>query len=216
MAETAAPAATAGPVARSPLSHRVPLFTPDGRAGIAEWPFLSKVILRADPEAASAAVEAAVGPALPGAPLASATAGDRSWLWLGPDEFLLVASDAAPGDLAASLETALAERSRQVVDVSDHYTVITVSGTHARDLLARLVTVDLHPAAFPAGRVVGTLAGHANVTLWLRDDSASTGAMVDVFVRASMADYLWCLLAEAGRTFGLPAETPRAGEPMRA
>ncbi len=214
MAETAE-LMPGAPVARSPLAHRAPAFTPDGAASLAEWPFLAKAIVRADPAEAGPRLADALSLPLPTTPCASATAEGRTALWLGPDEWMAIAPDAAAADLAGALEAALEGLPHQVVDVSDHYTTITLSGRRSRDILARLVTVDLHPRAFPAGRVVGTLAGHAAVFVWLRDDSPAAGGIFDVVVRASFADYLWCLLAEAGRTFGLPPAEPVAGEPMR-
>jgi hypothetical protein len=36
--------------------------------------------------------------------------------------------------------------------------------------------------------------------------------MFRLLIRWSMADYLWCLLADAGREWGMPAEVPVKGE----
>ncbi len=119
-------------------------------------------------------------------------AGDAAALWLGPDEWLLV----------EALPVAL-EGHHQVVEVGDYYTAIEVAGTPARTLLAKLITLDLHRRAFPLGGVAGTLLAKAPVWLWCTGDDAFL-----VLVRRSLADYAWCLLADAGREWGLPAEAP--------
>jgi sarcosine oxidase subunit gamma len=200
---------------RSPLSHRSPIRADDGAASLAEWPFLTKIILRVGHAAGAVAVEQAIGPALPDTACTAAVAGARAALWLGPDEWMLVVGDAEAHPILAELAAVLGATHHQAVDVSDHLTTITVSGARSRDLLAKLITVDLHPRAFGENRVVSTLAGAANVVVWLRDDSPSVGATIDVFVRASFADYLWCLLAESGREYGMPPQQPVAGERMR-
>jgi len=203
------------PRRRSPLAHRMPIRAASGAVSLAEWPFLSKLIVRCQAGRDATAVEAVAGVALPTTACTSATAGERSLLWLGPDEWMLVAPDGEAAALETDLRAALTGPHTQVVDVSDYYTVITLTGARGRDVLARLVTIDLHPRHFAKGRVVGTLAGSANIIIWLRDESAAAGPVFDLIVRWSMADYLWCLLADAAAEFGCPRQEPRAGEPMR-
>jgi sarcosine oxidase gamma subunit len=68
----------------------------------------------------------------------------------------------------------------------------------------------VHPRAFRAGMVAGSVFAHANALLWLPlggDEEA-----FQLFVRWSMADYLWCVIAEAGREWGVPEEFPVKGE----
>lgn len=203
------------PRRRSPLAHRMPIRSETGAVSLAEWPFLAKISLRCQPGRDAGAVERVTGVALPTEACTSATAGERSLLWLGPDEWMLIAPDGEAARLQASLGEALTGPHTQAVDVSDYYTVITLTGPRGRDVLARLVTIDLHPRHFAKGRVVGTLAASANIVIWLRDESTAAGPVFDLIVRWSMADYLWCLLAESGREFGCPPQQPRAGERLR-
>lgn len=205
----------ADPRRRSPLAHRMPIRSESGSVSLAEWPFLSKLIVRCPAGRDASAVEGVAGVALPTAACTSATAGERSLLWLGPDEWMLIAPDGEATPLETDLRAALDGPQTQVVDVSDYYTVITLTGVRSRDVLAKLVTIDLHPRHFEKGRVVGTLAASANLIVWLRDESAAAGPVFDIVVRASMADYVWCLLAESGREFGCPAQEPRGGERLR-
>lgn len=203
------------PRRRSPLAHRMPIRAESGAVSLAEWPFLSKLILRCQPGRDAAAVEGVTGVALPTEACTSATSGERSLLWLGPDEWMLLAPDGEAAALEASLAETLTGPQTQAVDVSDYYTVITLTGPRGRDVLAKLVTIDLHPRHFAKGRVVGTLAASANIVIWLRDESAAAGPVFDLTVRWSMADYLWCLLADAAVEFGCPAQEPRGGERLR-
>ena len=90
----------------------------------------------------------------------------------------------------------------QLVDVSDYYTVIEVAGAQARELLMKLTTLDLHPRAFRPGMVAGGTSG-APMRRSGRPAMRTGGRPVfRLFVRWSMADYLWCLLAECGPRMG--------------
>ena len=77
----------------------------------------------------------------------------------------------------------------------------------------KLTTLDVHARAFAVGQVTGANFGHATANLWLVADDES-GSIFRLFVRWSFADYLWCLLAEAGREWGMPEQVPVSGERM--
>jgi heterotetrameric sarcosine oxidase gamma subunit len=201
------------PAQRSPLTHRKALTGTNGAVRIAELPFLGKLILRADPEAAVEKLRAALGLGLPFEPLTSATEGETSVLWLGPDEWMLVTAPGAAAETSAKAGEALAGVHHQLVDVGDYYTVIEIAGPKARELLMKLTTLDLHTRAFHAGMVAGSVFGRATATLWLPLGHADDEAF-RLFIRWSMADYLWCAAAEAGREWGVPEEEPIKGEKL--
>ncbi len=198
------------PKRHSPLVHRQPIAAEHDAVRLAEIPLLAKHILRVDPEIGAASLKAALGLALPVEPLTSSRSGDTACLWLGPDEWMI----AGNADAAADLARQLAGTHHQLADVSDYYTVIEIAGRRARELLMKLTTLDIHPRAFPAGQVAGSLFGHANAWLWLTGESDDDDPVFRLVVRWSMADYLWCLLAECGREWGLPEEQPVAGEAL--
>src|SRR4051812_12045131 len=50
-----------------------------------------------------------------------------------------------------------------VADQSDGLAVLRVAGPNVRELLARLVPVDVHERAFPVGAVACSIAGHMGV-----------------------------------------------------
>lgn len=200
---------------RSPLFHRRPIAGEDGAIRIAERPFLGKFILRVDPKLAADLLLGVVGLGLPTTALASATAGDTSLLWLGPDEWMLITAPESAGEILANVRNVLRGIHHQLVDVSDYYTAIEIAGPKAREALMKLTTLDLHPRALKQGMVAGSVFGHCNPWLWQKqDDSAEGGPVFHLFIRWSMADYLWCLLANAGREWGVPQEVPVRGEKL--
>ena len=198
------------PQRRSPLAHRSPIAAERDALRLAEIPYLSKHILRVDRQAGADAVKAALGLDLPQEPLTSSRSDDGDCLWLGPDEWLIVGGEGVAGRIA----DALGGINCQLADVSDYYTVIEVVGPRARNALTKLTNLDIHPRAFQVGQVAGSLFGHANAWLWLKGESTDDGPTFRLVVRWSMADYLWCLLAECGREWGMPEEQPVAGEAL--
>jgi sarcosine oxidase subunit gamma len=150
---------------------------------------------------------------LPFDPLTSSRSGETAFLWMGPDEWMLVSAEAEAAEHVSAARAALAGVHHQLVDVSDYYTMIELAGPRARELLMKLTPLDVHARAFRAGMVAGSLFGRANATLWqTADDAEDGGPVFRLFVRWSMADYLWCLLADAGREWGVPEEVPIKGE----
>ena len=89
----------------------------DGRLRIAERPYLRQFNVRAGTDALAAA-GAALGVALPTTPNTLASNGDRTALWLGPDDWLVVGGSG--GEPAAV--------GWGVVDVSAQRTAIVLSG----------------------------------------------------------------------------------------
>jgi len=198
------------PERRSPLALRSPIAAEHDIVRQAEIPFLTKHILRVEPQTGAAALKQALGLDLPQVPLTSSRFDDAACLWLGPDEWMIVGE----GNSAANLVQTLGDTHYQLTDVSDFYTVIEVAGPRASEALMKLTTLDIHPRAFHAGQVAGSVFGHANAWLWLTGESDDDGPTFRLIVRWSMADYLWCLLAECSREWGMPEERPVAGEAM--
>ena len=201
------------PERRSPLAHRSPIAAERDAMRLAEIPFLAKHILRVDPQDGATVVKSALGLELPQEPLASSRTVDTACLWLGPDEWMIIGGDNIAAK-TANLAKTLAKTHYQLADVSDYYTVIEIAGPRAREALMKLTTLDIHPRAFQVGQVAGSLFGHANAWLWLTGESDDDGPAFRLIVRWSMADYLWCLLAECGREWGMPEEQPLAGEAL--
>lgn len=112
---------------------------------------------------------------------------------------------------AASLRTELHDDAA-VVDQSDGYAVLRVTGRNVRDALAKGVPIDWHPQAFRVGDVASTLVAHIGVVLWRLDDGPGGRAMFEIAVFRSLAGGLWHWLSESGAEFGLRfAGAPPAG-----
>ena len=159
----------------------------NARVRAAAPPFATRFILRGGPEV-SAPIGAAFGAAPPIRPLASASEGARSALWLGPDEWLLIAED-EPSDLGAKLEAALADVFHTVVDVSHRQVGIEIAGPGAARLLGAGVPLDLDLAAFPVGMATRTLLLKAEITLWRREPERfrlETGRSFAAYVAAAL------------------------------
>jgi sarcosine oxidase subunit gamma len=136
-------------------------------------------------------VGAALGVALPTEPNTVSTAGQRSALWLGPDEWLIV--DEGPAASEADVRAAFAPEWGSVVDVSANRVVFDLIGPTARELLAHGCPLDLHPRVFGPGQCAQTLLARAAVILW-QTDAAPT---YRILVRASFADHIARWLADA-------------------
>ena len=130
-------------------------------------PFATRFILRGGEDVAGP-VGAAFGVEPPTRPLASTAEGPCAALWLGPDEWLLIAED-EPADLASRLEAALAGVFHALVDVSHRQTGLEVAGPGAARLLAAGVPLDLDLDGFPVGMATRTLLLKAEITLWRRE-----------------------------------------------
>lgn len=103
---------------------------------------------------------------LPAEALRAGMAGDRAALWLGPDEWLLLAPDAP--DLVRHVSEGLAGEPGCVVDVSHRQVGIDIVGEGAATVLNAGCPLDLDEAAFPSGMCTRTVLGKADVVLWRR------------------------------------------------
>jgi sarcosine oxidase, subunit gamma len=186
---------------RSPLAHLAGegAGSEGAAVAIAERPFLTKVNLRGDPDDPDFrdAVEGALGCALPREPNTTATAGDVTVLWLGPDEWLVVAPANQEDERVGALGAALRLRVAAVTDVSEGRTVVRIGGPRARDVLAKGCGLDLHPRAFAPGRCAQTGFARTHVILHQVDATPT----YDLYVERSFAEYLWLWLADAAAEY---------------
>ena len=117
-------------------------------------------------DAVVATAGAAFGTPLPLQPCRSSQSVNRIALWLGPDEWLLIAPR-SEGELVGSvLAKALAETPHALVDVSDRNSALIVSGPAVEDVLSAGCPLDLDQAAFPVGMCTRTLFAKAEIVLW--------------------------------------------------
>ncbi|MBA5776878.1 sarcosine oxidase subunit gamma [Stappia sp. F7233] len=146
------------------------------------------------PEAACVKAGPAFRTGLPTTPLSSSHTQTRAALWLGPDEWLLLAADGSAGQIFGVIEAALGDTPHALVDVSERNTALIVSGPRAAWLLNSQLFLDLDDTVFHVGMATRTLFAKAEIVLW------RTGK--DQFVIEcwrSFLPYVAGLLAEVAR-----------------
>jgi sarcosine oxidase subunit gamma len=157
-----------------------------------ELPFLAQVGLRTRTRTGRAAAGDGARALLPETPNTVARAGERTVLWLGPHEWLVV----DPPDGEAALEAALASAGRRLgrggrpVGQSDHRRAAGAARAHPP---GQGCSLDLHPRAFAPGQCAQTMVGRAGVILEQRDALPT----YRLFVRGSFAGYLAAWLLDA-------------------
>ena len=107
-------------------------------------------------------------------------------LWMGPDEFLVLAEPGRQSGWEGSLsrDVALA-----VVDVSAQRNFVRLTGEHAADVLAHGCSIDLEVS--PPGTCVQTLLARTGIVLMVREEGYT------ILVRQSFSDYFKAWLADA-------------------
>jgi sarcosine oxidase subunit gamma len=192
---------------RSALAHfgLAALATQAGKteAGVTVGEIPHRAIINIRGDAASAvfiaAVKTATGVDLPIVANSVLSAGDLSILWLGPDEWWLVGPDQKRTELVDRLRRAFAGQHAAVTDVSESRTTISITGPAAREVLARGISLDLHPRVFGPGQCAQTGMSKANVLLHQTDDRPS----YEIYILKSFADYLWRWIGLVAEDFGL-------------
>jgi sarcosine oxidase subunit gamma len=144
-------------------------------------PEATRFIVRGDP-----ARFGGYGVSLPREACRASTNGTVSALWLGPDEWLVLAPDGRPMTIPMA----------SVVEVSDRQVAINVSGEAAPDVLNAFNALDLHLDSFPVGMCTRTLFGKAEIVLWR---TASDTFRIEAW--RSFAPYVLGCLTEAAREY---------------
>jgi sarcosine oxidase subunit gamma len=174
---------------RSPLEGFALLAGP--RFTLSEAPPAMRFVLRGG-EAVRVACGMVFGAEPPSELGPAGEGGGRAALWLGPDEWLLIAADAA--DIGGVLESVLEGTAHSLVDVSHRQIGLIASGPAVARVLNAGCPLDLDPHAFPVGMATRTLFDKVEIVLWRR---AETTFHVEVW--RSFALYVVGSLAEAAR-----------------
>ncbi|MGH8249410.1 MAG: sarcosine oxidase subunit gamma [Steroidobacteraceae bacterium] len=128
-------------------------------------------------------------------PCRANAADGRAALWLGPDEYLLLAPLGDARTIATELTTALAGIPHSLVDISQRQVAWRLGGPDADAILNSGCPLDLDPAEFPPGMCTRTLFGKAQIVLWRK---APEEYHLDVW--RSYSDYVRELLLDAARS----------------
>ena len=145
--------------------HKPALPQRAGVAAVTMAPPAGRLIFRGC-DAAVDVASAALGVTLPREPCRAQRLGERAALWLGPDEWLLLAPRQQTQDIAAAMTAGLAGIPHALVEVSDRNLGLLIEGPGSEDVLSSGCPLDLDAAVFPAGACTRTLFAKAEVVLW--------------------------------------------------
>jgi sarcosine oxidase subunit gamma len=156
---------------------------------------LANVLVRKGQGAALASrLQERFGIGLPSRP-GRAVAGEMALMGTGPGIWLAI-SERGGNAFAASLREAIGDLA-SVVDQSDGLAVVRLSGPKVRDVMGKLVAIDLDSDVFKVGDVAVTPAGHIGATLWRLDDLPAGPSVFELAVHRSFAASFREHLAEA-------------------
>lgn len=154
-------------------------------------PRAARFIVRGDADVAASA-GATFGVKLPLIPCRAEISDGRAALWLGPDEWLLLAEGEEPEPIAASLGAALAPLAHSLVDVSQRQIGLEVEGALAARALNAGCPLDLREVSFPVGMATRTMIAKAEAIVWRRGQRR-----FHIEIGRSFADYAATFLSEA-------------------
>jgi sarcosine oxidase, subunit gamma len=159
-----------------------------GAVAVSDAGLAARFLFRGDP----ALLGSAFSVQLPSTPMRAQTNGDRAALWLGPDEWLLLATEHDGAALQTTLSDALRGQPASLVDVGHRQIGLVVAGPSAERLLNAGCPLDLDPAAFPVGMCTRTVLAKAEIVLW-----RSANDTFRLEVARSFVPYVVAFLAEA-------------------
>lgn len=164
----------------------------DQRGPVRHSHTLSRHILRCR-EGTIEKASAILGLSLPRTACRSASGDGLDALWLGPDEWLVLATGAAASKMSHASEH-LSALGGAFVDVSHRQVAITLGGPEAEIWLASGCPLDLATSAFPVGTCARTLFHKAEIIVWRTGPES-----FHLEVWRSFAPYVEALLSEAAQ-----------------
>ncbi len=122
-----------------------------------------------------------------------------SLAWAGPETWLAIGS--ARPDIETELK-AVVGQAASIVDMSDQRVVMRISGPMTRTVLAKGVTIDLHPRVFKPGDTAITPLAHITTQLWQVDDTPTFDLVSPHATARDMFHWLTVSAAEFGLDVG--------------
>ena len=158
-------------------------------------------IAEAPPQALNVAWPRAVGSEVAG------TLAAEQWrtsgvaiLCIGPADWLVLTGNADASELLQLFNGAFSAGTFRATNLSAAFTRIEVHGAHARELLSKGCSLDLHAHAFAPGQIARTRFAGMPVTIRCRQSST-----FEFMVSASYGEYLHSWLADAALIHVKPA-----------
>ena len=156
---------------------------------VATLPPAHRISLRARPESIDE-LSQALGLTLPQKPKTSVSEGNRTALWLGPDEWLIIDE----GDSDPLVSCAAVEALHSAVGISHRNVAISVNGLGAENTISAGCPQDLSLQAFPVGACSRTVLGKVEIVLLRTGEETFR-----VECWRSFSDYVFAFLTEAAR-----------------
>lgn len=151
--------------------------------------------------AASQRAQAELGTPLPDQP--RVTAGNQfAFVWSGPAQWLALGPPLSQ-PIEHVLGAALGAQA-SIFDQSGSRRLLELHGPNVRDVLAKGMSIDLHPRAFKTGDAAVTTASHLGVHLWQVADAP----VYRLLVVHTYFDSLWRWLAASAAEFGCDVQAP--------
>lgn len=132
--------------------------------------------------------------------------GDVAIGGIGPNTWIAVRENAG-NSFAESLQP-LIGHCASVVDQSDAYVILRLSGPSVRETLAKLVPIDVHPRSFQVGGIAQTVCGYVSVTLWRLEDGVQGDPAFEIWSGRSFAASLHEAIGHSAAEFGYVRQTP--------
>jgi sarcosine oxidase, subunit gamma len=152
---------------------------------------VARFVIRCRP-AAIETIGQALRVSLPQTACRASVASHRAALWLGPDEWLLLADEADAPEIAGLSAGVLSAVPHSLVEVSHGYAGLTIAGPQAASVLNHGCPLELSLSAFPVGMCTRTILGKAEIVLWRR-----AAEMFHIEMGRSFSAYVWRFLEEA-------------------
>ena len=119
---------------------------------------------------------------------------------LADDEAIIISSPGEAGQAMRALQGHL-DGCAHIVEMTSHYAAVSVLGPLSGQLLAKVTDLDISPRAFPdLSCAQGQLAEVYAIVL--REDRGGLLGY-DIFFSRDYGEYLWEVLLEAGREYGI-------------
>ncbi|OUR75439.1 hypothetical protein A9Q83_18675 [Alphaproteobacteria bacterium 46_93_T64] len=126
----------------------------------------------------------------------SATGRNVTIHWTGAEQWIVTSNDLEEGDLYEQLARSL-EGLASITDQSHGRLTLSVTGIHARNVLSKGTSVDLHPRVFGTGHCAVTQMAHVGVHV------ACTGTNeFELLLFRGFAESFWEWLTEMSEEFG--------------
>ncbi len=114
--------------------------------------------------------------------------------WMSPDEVLLLLPPEDVGAAIKQISEQFQEVHHLVVDVSDARALFALTGTGAREVIAKLAPVDMHADSFGPGQFRRSRLGQVAAAFWMTDSND-----IHLICFRSVADYVTALLEQSAK-----------------